>query len=78
MRVLRKIGMECEGRLRMAVCKDGRLGDLVLFGAVREGVVVGEGETWAGSGTGTTDGSATGAGMGSGNGEVVEGGGDVR
>lgn len=36
-KVLRKIGLLPEGRQKLAVCKDGRYGDLVLFGAVREG-----------------------------------------
>lgn len=38
-KVLRKIGLLPEGRQKLAVCKDGKYGDLVLFGAVREGFV---------------------------------------
>ncbi|MBA7494935.1 hypothetical protein ES702_05513 [subsurface metagenome] len=47
-KVLRKIGMQYEGRQKMAVCKDGRYGDLVLFGAVREGF---SGDSVAGAGS---------------------------
>lgn len=38
-RVLMKIGMKKEGTLRMAICKAGRYGDLVLFGIVRDGFI---------------------------------------
>lgn len=40
MKVLSKIGLQYEGRQKLAVCKEGRYGDLVLFGAVREGVIL--------------------------------------
>ncbi|MCJ1281152.1 hypothetical protein MMC26_000470 [Xylographa opegraphella] len=37
-RVLEKMGFRVEGRARWAAFKDGRLGDVLLFGLVRDGV----------------------------------------
>ena len=34
-RVLEKNGFACEGRLRRAVCRDGRYGDVWVYGRVR-------------------------------------------
>lgn len=36
-KVLRKAGFAYEGTQKLRVCKDGRFGDLVLFGRIREG-----------------------------------------
>lgn len=39
MAVLKKIGMQMEGTMRMAVFKDGKYTDMVLFGIIRPGFV---------------------------------------